>query len=872
MRNGCPSVTMTFLFTDIEGSTRQWEESPEMYDRVEQHFAVLRAAVDGGGGEVFATMGDGIAAAFTSVEGALRAAIAAQHEMPATGLAVRVGIHTGEVERVGDDFRGRAVNRAARIMAVGHGGQILLSDVSAALVRTGTGRAELADLGTHRLRDLTEPERVWQVVHPDLGQQFPPVRGVDTYYNNLPAQRSSLVGRDLEVQRLVAMTRRHRIITLTGVGGVGKTRLAVHAAADLLTEFATVWFVELACVTDPDDVADTIARTVGAVGVPDPLAAAIAALAGERRLLVLDNCEHVVDSAVAAIDVLSAGCPELSIVATSREVLGLDGEHVLAVRPLDPSTTAGELFRQRAMAAGVDLATLEPAAVAELCRRLDGLPLAIELAAARTATLGVAAIVGALDDQLGLGAGGRRRGDCRHSTMRATIEWSYRLLDDDEQRLFRWLAVFPNGFELDAARHVAHLLGIDDAAATEHVASLVHKSMFTADLHPYGVRYRMLETMRAFAAERLDELDERLSALTALADWVATITDLPFADPCSAAVERNVLRLEREADNWREAVVTATRLRSGVLAAALCGPPVAFFLLGRHDLADVVRPLLELCDDAEQRRGVLAALIVSASGGTEPAQMRAWADEVATFDVVDPTGLGGLMSWFVSAWSGDFVTAIDVCVAASLDRRLHQSTRDLFVGIAVLDHFSLTDACADTHELIPRALEVADRSDVALHRATCLLGAAWGVAGADPDRALHLVRRAINEVPNVPALTRLTLPGSAARLLSRLDPSVAARGLLEQLDATPSRRSFIDLIPLFYAATLLDSLGDGSAGEALISVTSAPTAPQQSMMDFVDLARRAAMTSNLRSVGELEVTVRAALRDIAAADPPALVG
>ena len=206
MRNGCPSVTMTFLFTDIEGSTRQWEESPEMYDRVEQHFAVLRAAVDDGRGEVFATMGDGIAAAFTSVEGALRAAIAAQQAMPATGLVVRMGIHTGEVERVGDDFRGRAVNRAARIMAVGHGGQILLSDVSAALVRAGTGRAELGDLGTHRLRDLTEPERVWQVVHPDLAQQFPPVRGVDTYSNNLPAQRSSLVGRDLEVQRLVAMT------------------------------------------------------------------------------------------------------------------------------------------------------------------------------------------------------------------------------------------------------------------------------------------------------------------------------------------------------------------------------------------------------------------------------------------------------------------------------------------------------------------------------------------------------------------------------------------------------------------------------------------------------------------------------------------
>ena len=197
----------------------------------------------------------------------------------------------------------------------------------------------------------------------------------------------------------------------------------------------------------------------------------------------------------------------------------------------------------------------------------------------------------------------------------------------------------------------------------------------------------------------------------------------------------------------------------------------------------------------------------------------------------------------------------------------------MFVGIAVLDHFSLTDATIDAHGLIPRALEVADRSDVALHRATCLLGAAWGIAGSDPERALQLVSRAINEVPDVPALTRLTLPGSASRLLTRLDPRVAARGLLEQLDATTSRQSFVDLIPLFYAATLLDGLGDRSAERALITVTAAPAAAHTSMMDFVDLARRAAVTSNLRSVGELEVTVRAALHDIVgAADAMARAG
>ena len=381
--NGVPSTTMTFLFTDIEGSTRQWEESPEMHDRVEQHFGVLREAVDAVGGEVFATMGDGIAAAFPSAEAAVQAAISAQRRMPPIGLRVRMGIHSGEVERVGDDFRGRPVNRAARIMAVGHGGQILVSDVSAALVRTGPSPVEFADLGPHRLRDLTEPERMWQVVHPDLEQQFPPVRGLDTYSNNLPPQRSSLIGRDRDVARVIELVARHRIVTLTGVGGVGKTRLGVQAAADLLTEFSNVWFAELASVADPDDVADAIALTLGVGAVNDPLAAAAAMLAGEGTLLVVDNCEHVVDSVAAVIDALTAQCPGLSVIATSREALGVEGEHVIAVGSLDPSTTAVELFHQRAVAAGADIESMERSLVEQICRRLDGIPLAIELAAAR---------------------------------------------------------------------------------------------------------------------------------------------------------------------------------------------------------------------------------------------------------------------------------------------------------------------------------------------------------------------------------------------------------------------------------------------------------------------------------------------------------
>ncbi len=866
-----PKTTRTFLLTDIEGSTRQWEESPGMNEHVEQHFDVLRTAVQEGGGELFATMGDGIAAAFTSAEAAVHSAISAQQRMPQTGLKVRMGLHTGEVERFGDDYRGRPVNRAARVMAVGHGGQILASDVTAALVRSGPRPVQFTDLGTHRLRDLTEPERVWQVLHPELPRHFPAVRDLDTFTTNLPAQRSTLVGRDQDVARVNALIGQHRTVTLTGVGGVGKTRLAVQAAADLLSDYTAVWFVELASVADPDDVADAIARTIGLGAATDPLAAATAVLAAADALLVVDNCEHLVDRAAAVIDALTAACPDLSVIATSREPLGIDGEHVVAVRSLDPTTTAVELFQQRAVAAGADLESMARPMIEQICGRLDGIPLAIELAAARAATLGVPAIVDALDDRFSMLSSGRRRAVDRHSTMRATIDWSFRLLDAAEQQVFLWLAVFPNGFELDAAHHVARSLGIDDRSATDHIASLARQSMVSPDSHPRGVRYRMLETVRAFALQQLEERGDRLAALTAQAEWMTTITDLPFDDPCNAAVERNAVRLEREADSWRDAVLLAAQVGSGELAGRLCGPPVAFFLLGRHDLADFVRPLLDLCgEDVRQRRAVLCALLVSAAGATDPAQRQAWADEMQRIERIEPTGLGGLMQWLALAWQGDFVRSVEVCVAASLDPRLRQGTRDMFVGIAVLDHFSLTDATDDPHGLIERALEVAGQSDVAIHRVTCRLGAAWGLAGTEPDRSLQLVRLALRDIPDVAGLTRLTLPGSASRLLTRLDPGLAAQGLLEQLDTTSSRRNFVDLIPVFYAASLLHRLGHPAAGSALATLTVSPIAPYLSMMDFVDLARRAAVSNNPLSLNELESMVRSALADIVNETRPAL--
>ena len=428
---------------------------------------------------MFATLGDGIAAAFDAAGSAVDAAVAAQRDLAALGLAVRMGVHTGEVERAGGDYRGRPVNRAARIMAVGHGGQILVSDVTATLVRAGwrDDAVELVDVGPHRLRDLAEPERLWQVVHPDLQRSFPALAAGDAPRTALPTPRSSLVGRELDAQHVAALLRHERVVTLTGVGGVGKTRLALRVAGDLHDRFADVWYVGLSGITDPDDVVDAVALAVGAGGAAgSTLAAATAAVSGGPGLLVVDNCEHVIDAAAAVVDALATACPELRIVATSREALAVDGEQVVNVRPLPIATAAVELFRERAAAAGVALGDGHRSAIEALCARLDGLPLAIELAAARAATLGVAAIVDGLDDQALLRSG-RRGATGRHGTMQATIEWSYRMLDPDEQRLFRRLGAFADGFELDAVQHVAASAYIAPPAATRHLESLVHKSM-----------------------------------------------------------------------------------------------------------------------------------------------------------------------------------------------------------------------------------------------------------------------------------------------------------------------------------------------------------------------------------------------------------
>ena len=457
---------------------------------------------------------------------------------------------------------------------------------------------------------------------------------------------------------------------------------------------------------DPDDVAGAIAAAIGIPGADDPLLAITSLLSDERTLLVVDNCEHLVDRVASVLDTLTAACAGLRVLATSREPLGIDGEHVVPVRPLPTSTGASELLRDRASAAGADLSGASDETIEALCHRLDGLPLAIELAAARVPALGLSGVIAALDEGAELGHAARRRVDARHGTLRATLEWSHRLLAPAEQRLFRRLAVFPNGFELDAVLHLARSRASREAAPRRpRVAGVQEHGGGRADSH--GVRYRLLETMRAFALELLERSGERAQARRALADWVAEVSGTPDHRPCTADVERRSIRLEREADSWREAALVAAEEGSGELAGRLCGPPAAFFLLGRHDLADVVAPLLDSGPDPAARRAVLCAMIVSASSSTDAATLSGWASEVQAIDDDDLTGLGSLMRWVALAWQGDFARSIDVCMAGSRDERLDLTLRHLFVGIAVLDHFSLTEAPEPRDDLVERAVDVA---------------------------------------------------------------------------------------------------------------------------------------------------------------------
>lgn len=527
---------ITFLFTDLEGSTRLWERFPDaMKAALSRHDAILRGAIEASAGQVVKTTGDGMMAVFGSASDAVTASLAAQRDLARepwdeTGpLRVRMGVHCGQAEQRAGDFFGPTVNRTARIMAAGHGGQVLLSESAGALAREALpAGAGLIDLGEHRLKDLGRPEHLFQLVHPDLASEFPPLLTVRPAGADLPARVAGLIGREDELRKIEGRLGDPsvRLLTLIGPGGTGKTTLAIRVAEEIAPGFPDgACFVDLSSARDANAVLVAIARAIGLGEIIDrPLEDELVDRLRDRRmLLVLDNLEQVTEAAGVVARLLSE-CPRLTVLATSREALHVRAEQVYPVPPLAlPPAGRGEasarriggyeavqLFvdRARVVRPDFELTDDNAPAVAEICRRLDGLPLAIELAAARLRLFSPDVLRERLGDRLGLLRSGPRDLPARQQTLRATMDWSYELLEPGEQRLFDLMAVFADA-EIAAVEAVADGLGPIDGVALDvldGLAGLAEKSLLRLVEAPGGEpRVAMLETIREFAADRLDQ-------------------------------------------------------------------------------------------------------------------------------------------------------------------------------------------------------------------------------------------------------------------------------------------------------------------------------------------------------------------------------
>ncbi len=527
--------TATFLMTDIAGSTRLWEAEREaMVVALATHDALLRTAVEEAGGTVFKTTGDGLLAAFERPGAAVRAAIAGQralqdHAWPTTSpLRARMAIHAGDAEVRNDDYFGPSLNRVARVLAIGHGGQVLVSAAAAELVADDLPPgATLVDRGEHHLKDLARPEHVFQLAAPGLVADFPPLRS-GLAATNLPVDLTTFIGRGREAAEIAGLFRAHRFATLVGVGGTGKTRLMLHVAGELSGHHHDgAWLVELAPLREPDLVASEVARALAIqVSPSQPARAAVTDfLRGKDLLLLLDNCEHLIEAAADLVEHLLASCPTLHVLATSREALGVPGEATypvpsLAVPGIQDDVDLEAIAASEAVSLFVERATTtqpsfrldasNAAAVLEICRRLDGIPLALELAAARANVLSVAEIAEGLGDRFRLLTGGRRTAVPRQQTLQALIDWSWDLLTEADQRTLRRLSVFTGGWTLDEAAGVAGDQddpaapppGASRLAALDGLGRLVDRSLVVVTPGA-TTRYGMLETIRQYATDRL---------------------------------------------------------------------------------------------------------------------------------------------------------------------------------------------------------------------------------------------------------------------------------------------------------------------------------------------------------------------------------
>src|SRR6201993_4266670 len=620
-----PTGTVTLLLADVEGSTRLWQTQPE-----EMTAAIARLdrtvceviSAHHGVRPIEQGEGDSFVVAFTRASNAVACALELQRA-PLAPIRLRIGVHTGEVQlRDEGNYIGTTVNRTARLRDLAHGGQTVLSGTTEDLVLDRLpADAWLTDLGSHQLRDLPRLQRVVQLCHPDLRNEFPPLRTRETVVaQHLPVQFTSFVGRGAELNDVRQILAENRFVTLTGAGGVGKTRLAGQGAAEIAGGFGGgVWYVDLAPITDPDLVAVAVIR---ALGLPDQPGRStmdmLLRFVGDRRmLLVLDNCEHLLDACAALVVALLGGCPAVTVVATSREPIGVAGEVSWRVPSLSLADEAIELFTDRARRVRPDFRLTDDnaATVGEICRRLDGVPLAIELAAARVRVLSLVEILDSLHDRFRLLTGGARTAVRRQQTLRASVDWSHALLTDPERVLFRRLSVFMGGFDLGAAQAVGGDAEVERYQILDQLALLVDKSLVAAENTRGRTRYRLLETVRQYALEKLSESGEADAIRSRHRDHYTGLAGLLDA-PAGSGYDQRIEQAEIEIANLRAAFLWSRENSDVELALALASSLQPLWLARGRIQEGLAGVDAVLTDEVAQDAGVAAAVRARALADT----------------------------------------------------------------------------------------------------------------------------------------------------------------------------------------------------------------------------------------------------------------
>jgi predicted ATPase len=854
------------------------------------HDQLVREALESAGGLVFATGGDGFGAAFSRAGEAVAAALAAQRSLrgqewpEAISLKVRIGLHTGEADERGGDYFGPEVNRAARLMAVAHGGQIVCSQTSADLVGGHLpAGVSLVDMGVHRLRDLSEPLRVFQVVGEGLPTRFLPLLSIDAFPGNLPLQVNSFIGREVELARVAKALGEARVVTLTGVGGAGKTRLGLRAAAEELPRFREgAWLIELQAVRGPDAVPGAVAAVFSLTDRAgmNTTESLIEFLSSKQLLLVLDNCEHLLDPVAELVDALERACPGVMVLATSREPLSLEGEQVVPVPGLSApapdadvvtvaESEAVRLFVERAGRVDPEFALTDrnTLAVAQICRRLDGLPLAIELAAARIGAMTPVELARRLDRRFDTLSGGRRRAAQRHQTLRAAIDWSYHLCSELERLLLARLAVFAGGCTEEAAEAVCGAEPLSPDGVFELLAGLVAKSLVVAQRQGLTTRYRLLETIREYGEDRLAEFGETDRLRRRHAEHYCGLA-AHLGDRLGGSEQFEAgRRLAAEQDNLLAAFNTAVAAADADMALRLVRhTPAPMVQLGfslwlpisavlelpgatSHDLYPYA---LAISANLAARRGQLQRVEAALQQALHSAQRLGSEQERRLVEyrvaAARANGFGALGEWKESAGYWELASTL---VRAN---GMEATAAELLTSAA----FALTmagDPQAGGH-IAQQALEMARAAGAPTVVAVCLLVLAGTVAGTEPLRARGLLEEALTlrDSPDSENLVELFVATLTAACMGEwaLTLRLADRAIrhLQWGGELPQLASVLNLVARALAAADIEAAArlQGAARQLIVQVAAArPMAGAGSgLASPGEPAKRFSMVRNLR--------------------------